>query len=269
MIFQDPMTALNPVFTIGQQIVDVVRAHNDVTKAQAHDRAVEMLDVVGIPNPKARVDDYPHEFSGGMRQRALIAMAIANDPDLIIADEPTTALDVTIQAQVLEVLQKAAAKTSAAVILITHDLGVVAGLVNHVAVMYAGQIVEEASVSELYYRARMPYAWGLMESIARLDHRRLGRLRPIDGQPPNLLRPPAGCRFHTRCPYRDDDRCLHVLPDLVEVEVSHWARCHYAATPGWVSPAERLTEPEARWHERIQARERDVASAEALGRMQA
>jgi oligopeptide/dipeptide ABC transporter ATP-binding protein len=263
MIFQDPMTSLNPVFTIGQQISDVVRAHNDVSKAEARDRAIAMLEVVGIPNPKTRVDDYPHQFSGGMRQRALIAMAIANDPDLIIADEPTTALDVTIQAQVLEVLQRAAATANSAVILITHDLGVVAGLVSRVAVMYAGQVVEEGSVDELYYRSRMPYGWGLMESIARLDQRRLGRLRPIAGQPPNMRRPPAGCRFHPRCPYRDEDRCVRQEPDLIEIDTDHRARCHYALEPGWVSPAERLSEPPSEWHARIVAREREVDRLEA------
>jgi oligopeptide transport system ATP-binding protein len=265
MIFQDPMTSLNPVFTIGQQIMDVVRAHHDVSKKEARERAVEMLEVVGIPNPQQRVDDYPHQFSGGMRQRGLIAMAIANDPDLIIADEPTTALDVTIQAQVLEVLQTAAATTNSAVILITHDLGVVAGLVNRVAVMYAGQVVEEGTVEELYYRARMPYAWGLMESIARLDQRRMGRLRPIAGQPPNMRRPPAGCRFHPRCPYRDADRCLTEVPELVEIGVDHLARCHYALAPGWFSPAERLTQPPESWHERVQAREREAADLELAG----
>src|SRR5919202_774723 len=255
MIFQDPMTSLNPVYTIGQQISDIVRAHKDVSRAEARNRAIEMLELVGIPNAKHRVDDYPHQFSGGMRQRGLIAVAIANDPDLIIADEPTTALDVTIQAQVLEVLQRAAASTSSAVILITHDLGVVAGLVSRVAVMYAGQIVEEGSVDALYYRSRMPYAWGLMESIARLDQRRLGRLRPIDGSPPNMRKPPSGCRFHPRCPYRDDDRCVNQLPDLIELDLDHRARCHYALEPGWFSPAERLTEVESQWHPRIVARE--------------
>ncbi|MGH9226215.1 MAG: ABC transporter ATP-binding protein [Acidimicrobiales bacterium] len=264
MIFQDPMTSLNPVFTIGQQISDVVRAHNEVSKAEAHDRAVAMLDLVGIPNPTSRVDDYPHQFSGGMRQRALIAIAIANDPDLIIADEPTTALDVTIQAQVLEVLQKAAATTNSAVVIITHDLGVVAGLVSRVAVMYAGQIVEEGSVDSLYYRSRMPYAWGLMESIARLDQRRLGRLRPIDGQPPSMLHPPAGCRFHPRCPYRDDDRCVTKEPELIEIEVDHKARCHYSLEPGWFSPAERMTQPDSHWHNRVLERERATA-AEGVG----
>ena len=264
MIFQDPMSSLNPVFTIGQQISDVVRAHRDVSKAAAHDRAVEMLEVVGIPNPRRRVDDYPHQFSGGMRQRALIAMAIANDPDLIIADEPTTALDVTIQAQVLEVLARAASTTNSAVIIITHDLGVVAGLVSRVAVMYAGQIVEEGPVDSLYYRSRMPYAWGLMESIARLDQRRMGRLRPIDGQPPSMLTPPTGCRFHPRCPYGDDDRCVRTQPELIEIDMDHKARCHYSREPGWLSPAERMTQPDSRWHNRVLTREREIA-AEGVG----
>jgi oligopeptide/dipeptide ABC transporter ATP-binding protein len=264
MIFQDPMTSLNPVFTIGQQIVDVVRAHRDVSKTEGRARAEEVLSIVGIPNPKVRLDDYPHQFSGGMRQRALIAMAIANDPDLIIADEPTTALDVTIQAQILDVLTKAAERTHSAVILITHDLGVVAGVVNRVAVMYGGQIVEEGSVDDLYYRARMPYTWGLMESIARLDQRRMGRLRPIAGQPPSLLRPPNGCRFHPRCPYRDEEICRTKQPELLETELSHTARCHFALEPGWYSPAERLVAPEETWHPRVRAREREVSRVEVL-----
>ncbi|MDQ3980403.1 MAG: ABC transporter ATP-binding protein [Actinomycetota bacterium] len=264
MIFQDPMTSLNPVFTIGQQIIDVIRAHRDVSKAEARERAVEVLSIVGIPNPNVRLDDYPHQFSGGMRQRALIAMAIANDPDLIIADEPTTALDVTIQAQVLDVLTKAAETTHSAVILITHDLGVVAGVVNRVAVMYSGRIVEEGSVDGIYYRARMPYTWGLMESISRLDQRRMGRLRPIAGQPPSLLRPPSGCRFHPRCPYRDEGICRTQEPDLLETELSHTARCHFALEPGWFSPAERLVQPWDAWHPRVQAREREVSALEAM-----
>jgi oligopeptide/dipeptide ABC transporter ATP-binding protein len=164
---------------------------------------------------------------------------------------------------VLEVLKKAAASTSSAVILITHDLGVVAGLVSRVAVMYAGQIVEEGSVDALYYQSRMPYAWGLMESIARLDQRRLGRLRPIDGSPPNMRKPPSGCRFHPRCPYRDDDHCLNRQPELIELDLDHRVRCHYSLEPGWFSPAERLIEVESRWHPRVVARERAVDRIEA------
>ena len=265
MIFQDPMTSLNPVYTIGEQISDVVRAHKRVSRAEAHMRAVSMLDVVGIPNPRQRVDDYPHQFSGGMRQRALIAMAIANDPDLIIADEPTTALDVTIQAQVLDVLKRAAETTNSAVILITHDLGVVAGLARRVAVMYAGQIVEQGTVDDIFYRSRMPYAWGLMESIARLDQRRQGRLRPIAGQPPSMVKPPVGCRFHPRCPY-SEDTCVQEQPALVELGGDHQARCHFAYRPGWFSPAERLVEPSSSWHERILAREQEAERVEAAAR---
>ena len=264
MIFQDPMTSLNPVFTIGHQIIDVIRAHREVSKAEARTRALEVLSIVGIPNPEARLDDYPHQFSGGMRQRALIAMAIANDPDLIFADEPTTALDVTIQAQILEVLTTAAKATHSAVVLITHDLGVVAGVVDRVAVMYAGRIVEEGSVDDLYYGARMPYTWGLMESIARLDQRRVGWLRPIAGQPPSLVRLPAGCRFHPRCPYRDDQLCKEREPELVEVTLDHFARCHFVLEPGWFSPAERLVHPEDAWHPRVQAREREVSRVETV-----
>ena len=228
MVFQDPMTSLNPVFTVGQQIVDVIRAHRDVSREEARQRAEEVLSVVGIPNPKVRLDDYPHQFSGGMRQRALIAMAIANEPDLIIADEPTTALDVTIQAQILEVLTRAAETTGSAVILITHDLGVVAGVVSRVTVMYAGRIVEEGSVDDLYYRARMPYTWGLMESIARLDQRRMGRLRPIAGQPPSLLRPPTGCRFHPRCPAATEI-CQQQVPPFRDHGDGHYAACWHPA----------------------------------------
>ncbi|MFN2608683.1 MAG: ABC transporter ATP-binding protein [Acidimicrobiales bacterium] len=255
MIFQDPMTSLNPVFTIGRQIAEMVRLHEHVGKAEARRRAVDMLGLVGIPNPASRVDDYPHQFSGGMRQRAMIAMAISCEPDLLIADEPTTALDVTVQAQVLEVLQRAAEASSSSIILITHDLGVVAGLADRVAVMYAGQIVEEGTVDALYYGSRMPYAWGLLESIARLDQRRLGRLRPIAGQPPSLLRPPSGCRFHPRCLYRDDDVCVRDMPELVTSTFDQSSRCHFAREPGWFSPAERLVRPRAEWHPRVQAAE--------------
>jgi oligopeptide transport system ATP-binding protein len=263
MIFQDPMTSLNPVFTIGQQIAEIVRVHNDVSKIEARNRAVEMLELVGIPRPESRVDDYPHQFSGGMRQRAMIAMAIACNPDLLIADEPTTALDVTIQAQILEVLQRAADEAKSSIILITHDLGVVAGMADRVAVMYAGQIVEEGKVDNIYYRPRMPYTWGLLESLARLDQRRLGRLRPITGSPPSMLRPPPGCRFHTRCPYRDEELCLTSEPQLVELETDQLARCHFALEQGWFSPSERLVQPASEWNPRVQRAE---AAREAMER---
>ena len=263
MIFQDPMTSLNPVYTLGQQIAEIVRVHNDVTKREAHDRAVDMLKLVGIPHPEQRADDYPHQFSGGMRQRAMIAMAIACDPDLLIADEPTTALDVTIQAQILEVLQKAADETKSSIMMITHDLGVVAGMADRVAVMYAGQVVEEGGVDEVFYRARMPYTWGLLESIARLDLRRMGRLRPIDGSPPSMIDTPSGCRFHPRCPYSDGELCVFSAPPLVGLGTRHHARCHFALEEGWVSPNERLREPPERWTPAIRAVEDARTAAEA------
>jgi oligopeptide/dipeptide ABC transporter ATP-binding protein len=245
------MTSLNPVLTVGKQIAEMVRIHEKVSKAEAKMRAVEMLGVVGIPKPAQRVNDYPHQFSGGMRQRAMIAMAISCNPDLLIADEPTTALDVTIQAQVLEVLQRAAETAHSSIILITHDLGVVAGLAGRVAVMYAGQIVEEGAVDTLYYRSRMPYSWGLMESIARLDQRRSGRLRPIAGQPPSTMPPPTGCRFHPRCLYRDEGLCINEEPALLDIDFNHRARCHFGLEKGWLSPTERLTVPHDEWNPRL------------------
>jgi oligopeptide transport system ATP-binding protein len=263
MIFQDPMTSLNPVFTIGQQISEIVRVHNDVSKAEARTRAVDMLKLVGIARPEQRADDYPHQFSGGMRQRAMIAMAIACDPDLLIADEPTTALDVTIQAQVLEVLQRAADETHSSIIMITHDLGVIAGMADRVAVMYGGQVVEEGAVDDVFYAPRMPYTWGLLESIARLDQRRLGRLRPIEGSPPSMVAAPPGCRFHPRCPYRDDSVCAYTPPALTEVGAGQHARCHFALSPGWVSPTERLAVPADQWEAKIQAAEQARTAEEA------
>ena len=263
MIFQDPMTSLNPVYTVGQQIAEIIRVHNDLNKAAARNQALEMMALVGIPRPEVRIDDYPHQFSGGMRQRVMIAMAIACNPDLLIADEPTTALDVTIQAQILEVLQTAAAKTGSSIILITHDLGVVAGLAERVAVMYAGQIVEQGSVDQVFYRPRMPYTWGLLESIARLDQDRVGRLRPIIGSPPNMARPPNGCRFNPRCPYADQ-QCRTDMPDLTPVTFRQSARCLYATDAGWFSPVERLIEPPEKWDHRIQQFEETQRVAAAL-----
>jgi oligopeptide transport system ATP-binding protein len=263
MIFQDPMTSLNPVYTIGQQIAEIVRTHHDVTKAEARTRAIDMLQLVGIPRPEARADDYPHQFSGGMRQRAMIAMAIACDPDLLIADEPTTALDVTIQAQILDVLEKAADETNSSIVMITHDLGVIAGMADRVAVMYAGQVVEEGSVEDVFYRPRMPYAWGLLESIARLDIKRMGPLRPIAGSPPSMIRTPSGCRFHPRCPYSDEELCVFSQPELLDVAPHHHARCHFALEPGWLSPTERLTTPPQRWSPAVQAAETSRSEAEA------
>jgi oligopeptide/dipeptide ABC transporter ATP-binding protein len=211
MIFQDPMTSLNPVYRVGDQIVEMIRAHRDVSKREARERAVELLKSVGIPNPERRVRHYPHEFSGGMRQRVMIAMALALDPDVLIADEPTTALDVTVQAQILRLLGKLNEERGLAVVLITHDLGVVAEIADRVAVMYAGQIVEDASLEDAFYDPQHPYTWGLLGSIARLDDDRTARLAQIAGQPPSLLTPPTGCRFAARCPH-EFEKCSEPTP---------------------------------------------------------
>ncbi|WP_026116259.1 ABC transporter ATP-binding protein [Nocardiopsis valliformis] len=219
MIFQDPLTSLNPVYTIGYQIAEAVHAHKKVSKKAALDRALELLEIVGIPSPEQRLKQYPHELSGGMRQRVVIAIAMANDPDVIIADEPTTALDVTVQAQVLDALQRARRETGAALVLITHDLGVVAGQVDRVGVMYAGRIVEKGTVEEVFYRPRMPYALGLLGSLPRLDGDRNDRLTPILGTPPSLRDLPQGCGFAPRCPMARD-LCHQEEPRLLIIEDS-------------------------------------------------
>ncbi|HET9872319.1 MAG TPA: ABC transporter ATP-binding protein [Propionibacteriaceae bacterium] len=227
MIFQDPLSALTPVYTIGDQIVETIQIHRGLSKPAAMKRAVELLELVGIPNPQLRVKSFPHEFSGGMRQRAMIALAIANDPDVIIADEPTTALDVTIQAQVLEVLKKAQKETSAAVIMITHDLGVVAGIADRVTVMYAGRPVEQGTVDEIFYRPRMPYTIGLLGSVPRLDARTKEPLPTLEGNPPSVVNLPPGCPFAPRCPMVSDN-CLVEEPPLFPTENPlHKAACLY------------------------------------------
>jgi peptide/nickel transport system ATP-binding protein len=232
MIFQDPLSALHPYYTVGSQISEAYRIHHDVGRAAARVRTVEMLDRVGIPNPDQRYGDYAHTFSGGMRQRAMIAMALVCNPDLLIADEPTTALDVTVQAQILELIKDVQREFNSAVLLITHDLGVVAEICDSVVVMYGGQCVEQAAVSDLFHRPEMPYTWGLLGSVARLDRARAQRLRPIDGQPPSLISVPSGCVFHPRCRYAErveTSRCTDERPDLRSVGPGHAVRCHLPA----------------------------------------
>jgi peptide/nickel transport system ATP-binding protein len=201
MIFQDPLSALHPFYTVGNQLMEAVLSHREVSKSAARQRVVELLELVGIPDPKSRSDAYPHEFSGGMRQRAMIAMALANDPKLLIADEPTTALDVTVQAQILALLEELQQRLGMAVIIITHDLGVVAEIADDIAVMYAGRIVERASTRTIFASPQHPYTWGLLQSIPRLDMPRGEELVPIAGRPPSLINRPSGCHFHPRCPY--------------------------------------------------------------------
>jgi oligopeptide/dipeptide ABC transporter ATP-binding protein len=227
MIFQDPMTSLDPVYKIGRQITETLKVHNRrLSRRAARARAVELLEIVGIPNARDRVDNFPHEFSGGMRQRVVIAIAMANNPDVIIADEPTTALDVTVQATVLEAIKAAQQETGAALVLITHDLGVIAGMVDRVLVMYGGRAVETGSVDDVFYRPRMPYTVGLLNSLPRMDTDERVRLTPIAGSPPSLANMPPGCPFTPRCPMAIDD-CSKVEPELVETDGSepHFAAC--------------------------------------------
>src|SRR5215475_411996 len=227
MIFQDPLTSLNPVYSVGFQVSEAVLAHHDISKEAARDRSIELLSLVGIPNPKQRVDNLPHEMSGGMRQRVVIAIAMANNPDVIIADEPTTALDVTVQAQVLEALQAARATTGAALVLITHDLGVIAGHTDRICVMYAGKLVEKGSIDDVFYQPRMPYTLGLLGSLPRLDETGRERLTPIVGSPPSLMNLPPGCPFTPRCPLAQPI-CDEQEPDLfITDSAAHLAACHF------------------------------------------
>jgi oligopeptide/dipeptide ABC transporter ATP-binding protein len=228
MVFQDPMCALNPVYRVGDQITEMIRAHRDVSKKEAKAKAIELLRSVGIPNADRRVRLYPHEFSGGMRQRVMIAMALALEPDVLIADEPTTALDVTIQAQILQLIDRLNRERDLAVIIITHDLGVVAEIADRVLVMYAGQVVEDATLDEIFYEPKHPYTWGLLGSLARLDQPRTTRLTQISGAPPSLLAPPAGCRFAPRCSHVFD-KCTELPPLEARTGGTHLDRC-------WLDP---------------------------------
>jgi len=242
MIFQDPMTSMNPVYRVGKQMVEAIRTHRDISPEEARQRAIEMLDAVGIPAPEQRIDNYPHEFSGGMRQRAMIAMGLAMEPSLLIADEPSTALDVTIQAQIIRLLQRLNREHDLAVIIITHDLGVVAEIADRVLVMYAGRVVEQGTLDEIFYDPQHPYTWGLLGSLTRLDRPRPRRLPQIKGLPPSLVAPPTGCAFRPRCPHAFG-RCTE-MPELTSSlpeATGHLDRC-------WKSPDEKrkLREVEGR-----------------------
>ena len=225
MIFQDPMTSLNPVYKIGDQIMEAIIRHQGLNKADAREKAIEMLRLVGIPSPDERVDNYPHEFSGGMRQRAMIAIALSCEPDLLIADEPTTALDVTIQAQILELLKELSVKIDTSIILITHDLGVVADVCDRICVMYGGLIMEEGTAEEIFYEPMHPYTMGLLKSIPRMDEESEDqRLIPIPGSPPDMIKPPVGCPFAARCPYTMKV-CMEKMPEYSTTETGHRAVC--------------------------------------------
>jgi oligopeptide/dipeptide ABC transporter ATP-binding protein len=228
MVFQDPMSSLNPVHKVGRQIAEAMQVHNDVTKGEAMARAVELLDLVGIPDARRRVDQYPHEFSGGMRQRAMIAMAIINEPDLLIADEPTTALDVTIQAQVLETLHRVKDALGTSIVMITHDLGVIARVADRVLVMYGGEVIEMGSVDDIFERPRHPYTIGLLRSLPRIDESGERKLTPIGGAPPSMLHPPPGCAFHPRC-FNVHDRCRTEPVPLRDIGLGdHCSSCLFA-----------------------------------------
>ena len=240
VIFQDPMTSLNPVLTIGRQLREAFETHLGLGRRESLDRSAELLDQVGIPHARSRLKDYPHQFSGGMRQRAMIAMALACRPKLLIADEPTTALDVTIQAQILDLMRALVAEYDTALILITHDLGVVAGMCERVAVMYGGLLVETGGIDQIFERPRHPYTLGLLNSIPRLDQQRRQRLKPIEGAPPHLAAPPASCPFAPRCGYRVE-QSLAALPHLHEIEPGHYVACFNPAPEGeWAATREAI-----------------------------
>jgi oligopeptide/dipeptide ABC transporter ATP-binding protein len=229
MIFQDPMTSLNPVYRVSDQIIEMIRAHRDVSKAEAMERTIELLEAVGIPGAAERARDYPHEFSGGMRQRVMIAMGLSLEPEILIADEPTTALDVTIQAQILRLLEQLNRDRGLATVLITHDLGVVADVADRVIVMYAGRVVESGTLDQIFYDPQHPYTWGLLGSITRLDRPPTDRLAQIKGQPPSLISAPEGCHFRPRCPHAFD-RCKQVPELKASVEDgNHLDRCWLSA----------------------------------------
>jgi oligopeptide transport system ATP-binding protein len=232
MIFQDPMTSLNPTFKIGTQITETLRRHFDTSKQDARKRAVELLEEVGIPRAAERLDDYPHQFSGGMRQRVMIAIALSCNPELLIADEPTTALDVTIQAQILDLLERLRTEHEMAMIIITHDMGVIAEASDDVAVMYAGQIVEQASVFDLFDNPEHPYTEALLGALPQLEGEgiREGRLTAIPGRPPDLIEPAVGCRFAPRCAYRESDSCATEAQELREIRTNHWVRTSHPAS---------------------------------------
>lgn len=224
MIFQDPMTSLNPLFTVGDQLTEHLIKHKKISKKEAKEKAIKMLDMVGIPSPEKRLKQYPHEFSGGMRQRVMIAMSLICEPKLIIADEPTTALDVTIQAQILDLMKDLKSKLDTSIILITHDLGVVADLCSRINVMYGGLIVEEGTTEDIFYRGKHPYTWGLLRSVPNPKSELKEKLIPIEGQPPDLLKPPVGCPFTARCDYAMKI-CKEKQPPLFEIEKGHKAAC--------------------------------------------
>ena len=258
MIFQDPMTSLNPVYKIGRQVGEGLRLHRGYSKQEALKRATELLDLVGIPEPEKRVNEYPHQFSGGMRQRVMIAMALACDPDILIADEPTTALDVTIQAQIIELMQEMQQKNGNAIIMITHDLGVVADMADKIMVMYAGRPVEFGTAEEIFYEPRHPYTWGLIRSIPEhgLDEKK--ELTPIAGNPPSLVNLPSGCPFAPRCPYAVDI-CHEQAPEYLTTETGHYAACHFADDPAFLAAAPENSRTRAKLDQRRAAAKAEQA----------